>query len=94
MLVAVVAVMVLVLAAFELAAFPAGLMRFASEARTVAGSVAWIAGRPRGGWIFAVAEDPLGPNTPADPAVQAGVRINVPRRSCGQRTLGIAVFLE
>ena len=94
MLVTVIAVMVFVLAAFELAAFPARLMPVAAEALAVAGPVAWCAGRPRYRQIFTVAEHPRGRATASDPTVAAGTRCDVPRRSLGLRPFRIAVFLE
>ena len=73
MLVAVVAVMILVLAALELAALPARLVPFASEARAVTGPVAWRARRPRIRRIFAIAEYPFRCSAASDPAMQAGM---------------------
>ncbi len=94
MCVTVVAMVVLVLAALELAAFPARLMRFASEAPTVAGSVAWHTCRPRSCWIFAIAKQPFGFGFTADPTVQTGMRIDMPRWRRRQWALGLAFFLE
>jgi len=93
-LVTVFAVMILVLAVFELAALPARFVVVTLEARAVTGSVAWSARRPRRRWIFAVAEDPRGRDTSANPAVHAGVRVHVPRRSFWSRSLGLSFFLE
>jgi len=60
MLVTIIAVVVLVLAAFELAALPARLVSFTTEARAVARPVTRHARRPRLRRIFAIADDPFG----------------------------------
>ena len=94
MLVAVVAMVFLVFAALELATLPAWLVLVTSEAVAVTGSVTGVAWRPRCRRVFAVAEDPLGWNAAADPAVLAGMRIDVPRRRFRPWALRLAVFFE